>query len=179
MANQEPDLWANLATLKVRSPKAILLQQAAILTNKTGGLLTGDVDAQTDDSFETYRLDVVARENRNLRRRILAARYKKASPYPCLISAVVVFTSDKSPDLNPQWRAGLGIEPKDWQFAATEEKFIEYLRLVLAHQGTLGALQSMLAVINEEELLEKKAEHASANAGDGIASSKVELPPKE
>jgi hypothetical protein len=83
------NLWGDLSALEtVRSPKKILLEQAAALTAATKGILVGEVDARDAvGGFFAYDLDITVPTLNNYVYTVLSVRH------PLELYPVTVLTS--------------------------------------------------------------------------------------
>src|SRR5687767_12025512 len=86
MADEIPDLWPNEINIAVLPPVAVLKTQAAIIAQKTKGLVTGRVETATDGGELHHELDLVA-PVLSYRHRILDIKHERELLYPVEIEA--------------------------------------------------------------------------------------------
>ena len=141
------NLWPEDLSVKVRAPIAILRAQREPLRQATEGLLQAEVLVTTSETDTLLSFDVFS-PALNYRRRLFIVTHQKQVPYPCVLT-----TNLKTERLYPE------ISEKDWKrrFLFADE-FEEGLAGLLQSPEVRSVLESMLALINEENANEDEGE---------------------
>jgi hypothetical protein len=126
MAQQDRDFWPPLGQTRITPPVVILREQAALLANKSQGLIEGQVDTSAGGDRFYHRLYVVAPTLDNYRYQLLGV-YHAILLYP-----VYVIASGESKTERP---------------LDSEEEFLNWLREVLSSDRTKQVLDALLAQI--------------------------------
>jgi hypothetical protein len=124
------NLWPDFLTEDVKGPKAILLEQAAYLAEKTNGLLSADVSTNKYKTRVTHTLCVVAPMLDNYRYGLFSVEHP-AIYYP----ATVVWEGSGA------WEPSKGFK----EVVNNSEELVEALRLILNHPDTVKVLSSLLS----------------------------------
>lgn len=127
MSTPTRDLWPDdISTAPFVSPVAILREQAAILAEKTKGLLEGDVTtSRVSDRFD-HHFYIVAPALDNYRYKLLTVRHGNLDMYPAAI----------------QYHPDTIVHS-----AQTQEQFVELLGTLLAREETKRVVHALLAQI--------------------------------
>jgi hypothetical protein len=125
----EGNLWGDLSNFrKIRTPKTILAEQAAILNEATMGVVRAQVSSSGDNSGNiTHTLSLIAPVLGNYQFTVLYVAHD-VSVYPCRI-------------LSPP-NAG-------WVSCEDEEHFARQLVSVLGNEKTRRVIESLLSQSNE------------------------------
>jgi hypothetical protein len=149
-----PDLWGKLPTGDtIRTPHAILKEQAALLTEKTNGLLIGEVERQATREWSEVRTDkgspetfmsilyIVVPALVNYHYAVVAIRYN-LTLYPLVLE-----------DLN-----GLAFQSphEGTKPCETEREFMAALKQVLSSARLHSVVAGLLAQIRADEIRPKK-----------------------
>jgi hypothetical protein len=127
-----PVLWPEDAVaVDVVPPIAILKTQASQLTQMTRGLLEGEVSTVGGDQGQVlHQLDVIAPALASYRHRLLTVSHPRDQVYPAAIQ------------IEAGWSGGS---------SATQEEFLNDLRLALGSKHVRSLLQSLIARSNQEQ----------------------------
>jgi hypothetical protein len=123
-------LWPESAlSVNVRTPVAVLREQARALTDITKGILVGDVSSSESASKKTvlHNLDVIAPALGGFRRRLVTLSHHSDQVYPVSLSADM-YIAESSPDT-----------------ASLENT----LALLFGSKGVISMLTSLIAQSNE------------------------------
>jgi hypothetical protein len=83
------DLWPEFEAQKIRSPKTVLVEQAAALANKTKNVLTADIITSNSDKRTTLIFRIVAPALNNYKYNLFTLMQHPIFLYPCDISSNV------------------------------------------------------------------------------------------
>ncbi len=121
MASAITDLWpGDIGESDLRTPVAILKEQATLLGTKTGQLVTAEVDSRSESDLFYHYFYLVAP--------VLDYKYK-------------LFTVRHALSFYPM----VGYFRNDQETMPSEEAFIEWLRKVLTSGETRGIVRSLIA----------------------------------
>jgi len=127
------DLWGDLPNVDdIRTPYAILLEQATLLTKKTRGMLTGSVSRTQDGVSFVNRLGITAPALNNYAYSVCAIQHEIAL-YPVIFS-------------------GTAINPNSWERINDEPGLVERLRKELTASYTQRVIAGLLAQIRADQL---------------------------
>jgi hypothetical protein len=155
-------LWPTDIRTNVTRPVTILREQAELLGEATGGRLAGEVTTVTGEAdFVVHRLDIVAPRLDEYRHRVLITTHR-AEYYPVVLEAECFKPAsvERVPAFDPRHPNGTVTRPRagevawpdpaDWRaVAATQEEFEKRLREVFRSPQVRGAIESLLAKIEE------------------------------
>jgi hypothetical protein len=136
MSNQIEDLWPDISPAAIVTPASILKTQATALSQKTNGLLQGEVRTSANQGALYHQFILVVPALENYRYGLLRIRHTLANVYPVYI--------DERPEplrsvLNIPWVEDTAKALKD------EGEFREFLRETFASTETKRILENLLA----------------------------------
>lgn len=146
MATTMPDLWGAGFSVDVRTPTAILNAQAALLKQKTQGIVTAQLESSIGKNVVTINFDLCAPAVDNFRARVLMVRHKADYVYPALITAAIFAGSSNIGFKDLAWGT---VEDQMSRLAETEEQFISLLHEALQSGHIRSIVQSLIARSNE------------------------------
>lgn len=122
MATHTTDFWPDdIGQAELRTPVALLREQAAALGEKTKNVVTAEVESDNAGKFFAHKLYSVAP--------VLHYRYQLlTSQHPILFYPMDVTTPGSS-----------------WDTVKSEAEFAEWLKTVLASEGTKKVIRSLIA----------------------------------
>lgn len=132
------DLWPPDIKVEVLSPALILKHQADLITQKTKGVVVGEVRTVPHVQRTTYILRL-ASESGDYVYEAVRISHEQQKPYPCFVSASC-FDSEGS--LHAEARLEY---TENTLKLSSDEEVKDVLRQVLGSEETTSALQSMLA----------------------------------
>jgi hypothetical protein len=137
-----PDLWSDRISQSALAPRAILAAQAERLSQKTGGLVEGELYEDRNDNNIILRLDLFAPAI-GYRETLLKARHREDRVYPVTITAV---------GLGPKAPPPIGVEGEadlPERTATSQDAFLDLVRQVLTSEETVASMGSAVARSNE------------------------------
>jgi hypothetical protein len=161
-------LWSPEIRPTVRSPFAILDDQARALTSQTEGILVGQtrVTHDEDRANTEVHLDIVVPALNNSRHRILTARYRTDLVYPAWIDADCF----RRPAIVPGGPVGAswprGKPPKEPNEAANDEEFRRLVEKVLKSDEVTSLATSLIARVNDVDRQRQQQAETPPEDGD-------------
>jgi hypothetical protein len=142
VSNEIPNLWPKDAIKpNVVSPLAILRVQATLLQKETAGLLLGDVRVTQGNELTEIGFDVIAPGLNGFRFRLLTVTHAVENVYPATVKPFYYNLNTYNDSSSDEKQQGFK--------AKTQEDFMVSLKQIFQTTDTLGAIQSLLARINE------------------------------
>jgi hypothetical protein len=134
MPEQLEDLWPDLTPAAIITPASILKTQAAVLSQKSKGLLQGEVESWTHENDVHHQLVVVVPALDNYRYTLIKLHHS-LTIYPVFIdeSPVPREQEDEWSNINRAYKL------------QDEDSFRNWLRTILAAPQTIRILQNLLA----------------------------------
>lgn len=137
MSTTTRDFWPNdLAVSTVLTPIAILKEQAALLTEKTNGLIVGDVESRRPSPYNVHEYARACSDDGlvHIFRLIVPALDDYCYELLSIIHPVQLYPLE------------LRYSPTDTNWTVTsEEEFVEVLKNVLSCEATLNVIRSLVA----------------------------------
>jgi len=138
-----PDLWSNDIKADVLPPVAVLKAQEGLLARKTKGMLQAEVSTLGSGGLVQHQFDLLAPGLNWYRARVLTATHDAEMLYPVMVTSEA-FESPRKTGLNPALLTALDPSRIQRQ-AATDEDFIELVRIVLQSDRVRSLISSLLA----------------------------------
>jgi hypothetical protein len=166
-------LWSPEIRPTVRSPFAILDDQARALASQTEGILVGQtrVTRDEDRANTEVHLDIVVPVLNNSRHRILTARHRTDLVYPAWIDADCFRRSGLSLTNHSLAAAAAkmagGKPPKEPNEAANDEEFRRLVEKVLKSDEVTSLATSLIARVNDVDRQRQQQAENPPEDGDG------------
>jgi len=125
MMAAKTDLWGDIAPAQVRTPLAILREQAALLGEKTKNLVEAKVATSVNGPQFVHRFNLVVPSMIQFTYELFTVRHG-IEMYPINVPA----------------------DPPNANVLATEQEFIEWLRGELSSEGTKKIVSNLLAQVS-------------------------------